>query len=1035
MSRTSLPTPCPAFGSRRLSSFSEYNISDDTTAQIDYTRAFDSSLRGAKPRRSSALYGKMARKAPVAVFEEVKEDEVLDQYQPKPAVQGKTLLSKPARKMAASTDTRQSSSSSEAPERRGLQEMGQGRAQRTELKGEPSFPVVERKVAEGSMAGSRRSSLAHGGADGGIKKEPRRRTIFVPEDTTVMTIHPGANTTRLDDTFQLPSFDVPPIPQDEPYEESQLKKPLRRPRRSLAAAPRRGPLQPLEGFDNVEGFDVCGANTGKENLPPMGEKKAKFAIDTKPDSPVANNRAQRSRLFAPTAASQARQSIVPRNAAPLTKPLNPRASHQASKPRPSISVARVSPPRAQTASTSQPQHVPKNRSPRNALNNSPSGANRKPAEASQKQELRQMMAKRRNDMQASKVQHYPSLTEDLAHLSLYEDDWLSHQEVALTEVVNEIFAATEKKQVHDGKSLRQAMIDIYHQPDVAVMHKRLQASLVYGALSKPKGASTTSDLRHDIGLRKRFVNLWLESYNEEALRAAAEVVVGKQIPRRNSASQYSIENSEKILDPVADRRDLIAFLETFFVHVSDLDLAESLGHGEAQSLETMRWRKTMERSFMLIWLLDQGKTSGLLSGTLFKHASSHKSSASVTRGLASMLLPTVGDVLRTLKQLDYEVTHAQDPLDEVTYRITNLAIDLRDGILLTHLVEILLYARRASHLLVQGNPNANATVTITLPDSTSLESDYFTPDGLFLNTRMLSQHLRMPCLGHAQKSHNVQLALSALESFGDVAAANVVGDITASDIVNGHREKSLSLLWSLVSVYGLDHLIDWKELVHDIQLTTLHGSARTTCAPDIPLPPPIHQQASLLQTWAAAHYPPVTNLSTSFSDGKAYTAILENFSTYHHPSSSCGPKTLDEHLTALGCSKPFRTSLTQTLHSLPSRETTLSNLAFLASRLLPLSLQHRCAARIQTWWRKTRFPVRVRERVVKMRMARDCALVVQTQQRILTAAVTLQRAWRQVIEGRVSRLEGDVAALQALVRGWRVRSMVGGGRESVRGGW
>lgn len=187
MSRTSLPTPCPAFGSRRLSSFSEYSISDDTTAQIDYTRAFDSSLRGAKPRRSSALYGKMARKAPVAVFEEVKEDEVLDQYQPKPAVQGKTLLSKPARKMAASTDTRQSSSSSssEVPERKGLGEIGQGRAQRTELKGEPSFPVVERKVAEGSMAGGRRSSLAHGGANGGIKKESRRRTIFVDRKSVV----------------------------------------------------------------------------------------------------------------------------------------------------------------------------------------------------------------------------------------------------------------------------------------------------------------------------------------------------------------------------------------------------------------------------------------------------------------------------------------------------------------------------------------------------------------------------------------------------------------------------------------------------------------------------------------------------------------------------------------------------------------------------------------------------------------------------------------------------------------------------------
>ncbi|CAK3989236.1 abnormal spindle-like microcephaly-associated homolog [Lecanosticta acicola] len=1031
MSRTSLPTPCPAFGSRHFSSLPAFDISDDT-AQIDYTRAFDSSLRGPQPRRSSALYGKMARKAPVAVFEEVREDEVLDQYAPKGPVQGKTLLSKPARKMAVGSTVRSDVAETEA--RGGLKEIGQVRAQTSDLKGGPSIPMVERKVAEGSMASNRRGSLAHGGMAGGIKKDPRRRTIFVPEDTTVLTIHPGGHTTRLDDTFQLSSFDVPPIPQEEMQiaeEDSQLQKPLRRLRRSLAAAPRRGPLQPIQGIDNVDGFDVCGANTGKENQPPRAEKKFKPITSVKPDSPVHHNAVQRSRLLAPTAASQARQNAVPRNPVPLTKALATKPAHHMANSRLStFSPRAATPPKARPLTSREPQNLTKPRhsgSPQQR--SSPNRPGRTSAETSQKQELRRMMAKRRNEMQATKVKHYPSLTEDLAHLSLYEDDWLSQQEVALTEVVNEIFKAVETRPRSSSKSVRQSMIDIYHQPDVAIMHKRLQASLVYGALSKPKGTSATSDLRHDIGLRKRFVNLWLESYNQEVLRAAAEVVVGKQIPRRNSASQYSIEESERILDPVTDRRDLIAFLETFLVHVSDLDLAESLGYGEAQSLETMRWRKTMERSFMLIWLLDQAKTSELVSVTLFKSRSKHKSSASLLRTLSAMLLPAVGDIVRTVKQLDYQVSHGQDPLDEVAYRIENLAVDLRDGILLTHLVETLLYSRQADHGMAGDD---NATVTVTLPDAAIIQSDYYTPDN-FRNTRMLSQHLRMPCLGHAQQAFNVQVALSALACW-DVDAANVVGDVTADDIVHGHREKTLSLLWSLVSVYGLDHLIDWKELAVDTQ----HASAAANTLNEASMR---HDHATHLQNWAAAHFPGVKNLTTSFSDGKAYASILEHFSAHLPPRSasertSTSTTALESQLLSLGCSAAFTRQLTSTIGAIPSRETTLSNLAFLASRLLPLSKQHHAAMRIQRWYRHQRMPRMISQRVALMRMARDCALVVQTQQKIYKAATTLQGAWRGVIARRVERLEGDVQAFQVLARGWRVRGRMngqGGGR--VMGGW
>jgi abnormal spindle-like microcephaly-associated protein len=45
-----------------------------------------------------------------------------------------------------------------------------------------------------------------------------------------------------------------------------------------------------------------------------------------------------------------------------------------------------------------------------------------------------------------------------------------------------------------------------------------------------------------------------------------------------------------------------------------------------------------------------------------------------------------------------------------------------------------------------------------------------------------------------QKVHNVDLALKALEA----AEYKILGDITAKDIADGHREKTLSLLWQII---------------------------------------------------------------------------------------------------------------------------------------------------------------------------------------------------------------------------------------------
>lgn len=56
-----------------------------------------------------------------------------------------------------------------------------------------------------------------------------------------------------------------------------------------------------------------------------------------------------------------------------------------------------------------------------------------------------------------------------------------------------------------------------------------------------------------------------------------------------------------------------------------------------------------------------------------------------------MIHPSFGDTYRLLGSTIYRIHHVQHPSSEFSYNIENIAADLRDGLRLTRLVEILLY--------------------------------------------------------------------------------------------------------------------------------------------------------------------------------------------------------------------------------------------------------------------------------------------------------------------------------------------------------
>jgi abnormal spindle-like microcephaly-associated protein len=426
---------------------------------------------------------------------------------------------------------------------------------------------------------------------------------------------------------------------------------------------------------------------------------------------------------------------------------------------------------------------------------------------------------------------------------------------------------------------------------------------------------------------------------------------------------------------------------------------------------------------MLIWLLDKAKLENDIEGCVFQNSASKKSSSAVLQALSSLLLPSTGDVTRALRHLDYELLHVQDPLDEVNYRVENLAVDLRDGVMLTHLVETLLYQQSCD---ATDHINKNSTLTITLPDQTVLESMIHFQNQLASTTRLLSQHLKLPCVGRAQKVFNVQIALSALECF-DVRGNNAVADITAVDIVDGHREKTIALLWSLVGGFGLSKLVNWTDLAADIaRVNGDEGSTVKSATRE--------QQAELLKAWASAYcaaegdHIRVANLTSSFADGGPYGAIVRAFasfipisSTNRRPSSDNRQSVLAKQLLALGCSATFASQLTSDLTVIPTSETTIANLALLASRLLRLSRSHRAAVLIQRAYRRHHARKMIPVKVKLMGLAAACATVVQSRHRITAAAEVIQRAWRRTLANRIKKLNKEVEAFQCLAKRWVVR--------------
>lgn len=272
------------------------------------------------------------------------------------------------------------------------------------------------------------------------------------------------------------------------------------------------------------------------------------------------------------------------------------------------------------------------------------------------------------------------------------------------------------------------------------------------------------------------------------------------------------------------------------------------------------------------------------------------------QAVSRLLLPFTGDASKPLSHLNYNLETTQQPLVEYDYGISNLAVDMRDGVRLTRLVEVFLSKNR----------NRSSLPRISDTDTT-IEEDW-----------PLTPHLHYPVVSRAQKLHNVSLALTALQT-----AKGNPQRIEAKDIVDGFREKTVGLLWTIVSRWGLDMLVDWAEVRKEIRRLNLQSSTPKALYEDSNGG---ESHVDLLQSWARAVATKagftVDNLTTSFGDGRVFAAIVNEYEQYlpsqtkHHETAS-----LETKLRGIGCNSYFGRNKTQ----LETPKTNKFQLGFLAA--------------------------------------------------------------------------------------------------------
>ncbi|KAK1805996.1 hypothetical protein P4O66_013042, partial [Electrophorus voltai] len=357
----------------------------------------------------------------------------------------------------------------------------------------------------------------------------------------------------------------------------------------------------------------------------------------------------------------------------------------------------------------------------------------------------------------------------------------------------------------------------------------------------------------DIGERQKVLN-WLLSYNPLWLRIGLETIFGELIPLESNSDITGL--AMFVLRRLLWNPDIAAE----FRHPKVPHLYRD-GHEEALS------QFTLKKLILLVCFLDKAKESRLIEHDpcLFCMDAEFKTSKDILLAFSRDFLSGEGNLPRHLALLGLTVSHSQTALAEFSFAVQNLAIDLRCGIRLVRIME------------------------------------------LFTQDWSLSSKLRMPAVSRLQKVHNVDLALHVLRERG-VSLSDEHGTVTdARDIVDGHREKTLNLLWKIIFTFQVEILLDVEQLKEEIGFLRKTRRAKQMlallradkCAVRSTKERPTFQHPSekirLLLDWVNTvcefYSLKAENFTVAFSDGRILCYLIHHYHPNHLPAEDIHQET------------------------------------------------------------------------------------------------------------------------------------------------
>ncbi|GMI31684.1 hypothetical protein TeGR_g14159, partial [Tetraparma gracilis] len=307
---------------------------------------------------------------------------------------------------------------------------------------------------------------------------------------------------------------------------------------------------------------------------------------------------------------------------------------------------------------------------------------------------------------------------------------------------------------------RKAALAVYNSAPFAELRARLRAEIAGGGLAVRRDRDTHADL----GLRGQLSEALL-SYHPDWLRASLEAAFGEGA-------------AAALAKPGPRARKLKAFVATHVL--SDAPTLAKYTAGQRVKVPSGKFereykeelgRVTLERVLVQVAFLDRARGGGE-TPCLFKKDSAVKSTKALLINLCRDFLSGEGDFIKHLTHMGFPPTYEQAFVDEYDFKVSDLSADLRDGVRLCRLAEIL-----------TGTPN-----------------------------KSLSRQLRVPAVSRLQKLHNTNLALACLSGAG-VDTSN----LSAKDVVDGNNKGVFALLWRCLVHFKLSQLINKDVLIQEIK--------------------------------------------------------------------------------------------------------------------------------------------------------------------------------------------------------------------------